>query len=302
MKNIMMKKNLFFYFSILFACVLTACEKADFDDEDVTDAQDHTKKQISVSFNVVDIRQIPYTVTSRSFVDITSYVSRLNFALFQNGERVRSTSQKTGDDGFGSVVYRLMPGTYQLLVLAHNTSAKKESPATTNPAFIKFTNDNWGVSDTFYYYGDIEVNTQNKTHDVVLQRASSLLRFIITDELPTDLYYVKLSYTGGSCALNAVTGYGANDDDVQEKTYQVDGYTAPLTLPVYTFLKGDEGKLNVTVTAMDGSNNTILQRTFENISMNRASITEHSGSFFYHDNALSLKADVAWKDTLYSTY
>lgn len=298
----MMKKYSFFYLLFVIACVLTACEKADFDDESVTDEKENTEKQISVSFNVIDIRQIPYAVTSRSFVDITSYVSRLNFALFQNGERVRNTSQTVEDDGFGSVVYKLMPGTYQLLVLAHNTSAKKESPATTDPTSIHFTNSNGGVSDTFYYYGDIEVNSQNKTHDVILQRASSLLRIIITDELPTDLYYVSLSYTGGSSVLNAVTGYGANDNDAQEKMYQVDGYTAPLTLPIYTFLKGNEGKLNVTVTAMDQGKNTILQRSFENISMSRASITEHSGAFFNHENAFSLKADIAWNDTLYSTY
>lgn len=297
-----MKKYSFFTFFLVIACVLTACEKADFGDESVAEENENTEKQVTVSFNVADIRQIPYVATSRSYVDITSYVSRLNFALFQNGERVRNTSQTVEDDGFGSVVYKLMPGTYQLLVVAHNTSLKKSSPATTDPTSIKFTNSNGSVSDTFYYYGDIEVSSQDKTHDVILQRASSLLRFIITDELPADLYYVSLSVTGGSSVLNAVTGYGGDDDGTQEKLYQVDGYTAPLTLPVYTFLKGNEGKLNVTVTAMDQGKNTILQLTFENISMNRATITEHSGAFFYHDNAFSLKADVAWNDTIYSTY
>jgi hypothetical protein len=146
------------------------------------------------------------------------------------------------------------------------------------------------------------VGNQATTHDLTLTRATSLLRFIIDDELPSDLYRIKLLYTGGSGVLNAVTGYGGNVDSRQEKLYRVDGYTAPLTLPVYTFLQEDEGMLNLTVTAMDEANNVLLERKFTDIPMKRNMITEYRGAFFEHDNAFTLTAETDWGGTIEATY
>jgi hypothetical protein len=270
---------------------LTACEKADFTE------QQKTNDGENLTLQVTNWRQVAYTAT-RGLVDISGYSSRLNFVLYKDGERVKSLSQMQDDQGYGQVSMKLQPGNYKVLVLAHSS---KGNPTLTSPETIKFDNS-ISYSDTFYYYGDITVTTEPKTQSLTLQRASSLMRFVISDELPADLYRVQLLYTGGSGVFNAVTGYGANIDSRQEKVYRVDGYTAPLALPIYTFLQADEGKLNVTVTAKDKNDNVILERTFNNVPMKRNMVTEYTGTFFEHDNSFSFMADTEWADTIRVTY
>ena len=113
---------------------------------------------------------------------------------------------------------------------------------------------------------------------------------------------IRLQYTGGSGVLNAVTGYGANVDSKQEKLYNIEGLTAPLVLPIYTFLQADEGKLQVTVIAEDKNNTPLLERSFSDIPMKRNAITEYSGSFFEHNNAFTFKAETDWSDTIRVAY
>ena len=268
-----------------------SCEKPVFDEKD-------NQGKTNLTISVTNWRQVAYTESTRSLVDITGYSSRLNFVLYKDGERIKSLTQAQGDTGYGTVSLSLMPGNYKVLVLAHSS---KGNPTLTNPEAVKFDNS-ISYSDTFYYYGDITVTTESKTHELTLTRATSLLRFIIADELPSNFYHVKLLYTGGSGVFNAVTGYGGNVDSRQEKLYAVDGYKAPLTLPIYTFLQADEGKLNVTVTAMDKDRKVILERTFTDIPMKRNMITEYTGAFFEHENGFSLKGETDWAGTIQETY
>lgn len=294
MKN---QKNALWAALLVSSIALTSCEKAIID-EDNAEPQTSQEANANVTIRISNVKQVGYNQQTRALVDITGYSSRLNFVLYKDGEKVKSLSQMQGDEGYGQVAFSLMPGTYKVLVLAHSS---KGNPTLADPEAIKFDNS-ISYSDTFYYYGDITVGYQAATHDLTLTRATSLLRFIIDDELPTDLYRIKLLYTGGSGVLNAVTGYGGNVDSRQEKLYRVDGYTAPLTLPIYTFLQEDEGTLNVTVTAMDESNNVILERKFTDIPMKRNMITEYRGAFFEHDNAFTLTAETDWGGTIEATY
>lgn len=277
---------------------LTSCEKPILDEANAETQETTQEANANVVIRISNVQQVGYNQLTRSLVDITGYSSRLNFVLYKDGEKVKSLSQMQGDEGYGQVAFSLMPGTYKVLVLAHSS---KGNPTLSDPESIKFDNS-ISYSDTFYYYGDITVGLEAATHDLTLVRATSLLRFIINDELPSDLYRIKLLYAGGSGVLNAVTGYGGNVDSRQEKLYRVDGYTAPLTLPVYTFLQEDEGMLNLTVTAMDEANNVLLERKFTDIPMKRNMITEYSGAFFEHDNAFTLKADIDWGGTIEEAY
>ena len=313
-----MKKNLKTCLGFLMAGFLlnglAACEKANLGEEE--EVAETTKQQVNnkttngnLTIRVSDFHFVPYTQqlsaentgTTRAVIDLTTYCTRLNYVVYKDGKKVDSRSQLKEDGGFGEVTMKLSPGTYKLLVLAH--SSRGGNPTLSDPEHIQFTNA-LGYSDTFSYYDNIEVTNESKTHEVILTRVSSLLNFIIDDEIPAEVAKVHFLYTGGSGVLNAVTRYGGNVNSKQERLYNISGLTAPLTLPIYTFLQADEGELEVTVTAQDADGNIVKTRKFTNIPMKRNMVTEYKGTFFDHDsdNNFAIKGDTEWSDTLHLNY
>lgn len=290
-----MKNILTIILLAVMAALLPSCEKAVLDDGNNSTSGNSNG---NLTITVTNWRQVAYTETTRAVVDITGYSSRLNFVIYKDGEKMKSLMQMQDEEGYGTVSFTLESGTYKVLVLAHSS---KGNPTLASPENIKFTNS-ISYSDTFYYYGDVTVGSENQTHELTLTRATSMLRFIIADEIPETVAKIHFYYTGGSGVLNAVTGYGGNVDSKQEKLYNIEGLTAPLTLPIYTFLQTDEGKLKVRVEAKDKDNNVVLEREFADIPMKRNMITEYSGSFFEHEEAFLFKAETDWGGTIHETY
>ena len=292
----LLMKNIFpIMLMMIVAALLPSCEKAVFDDDN---ANGSGNANGNLTITVTNWRQVAYTEPTRAVVDITGYSSRLNFVIYKDGEKVKSLMQMQDDEGYGTVSFSLAPATYKVLVLAHSS---KGNPTLASPENIKFTNT-ISFSDTFYYYGDVKVGDVNQTHELTLTRASSLLCFIIADEIPEAVAKIHFYYTGGSGVLNAVTGYGGDVDSKQEKLYNIEGLSSPLTLPIYTFLQTDEGVLKVRAVAKDKDNNVLLEREFDDIPMKRNMITEYSGSFFEHEDAFLFKAETDWGGTIRETY
>ena len=289
--------------------LMTACEKAVVEEENATSTTSKTSTKsgkVNVTLRVAEFNFVPYTSShletsknTRSVVNITDYCTRLNFVLYKEGKKVESRSQMKENPGFGETTMTLDAGDYQLLVLAH--SSKEGNPILTDPENIQFTNK-LGYSDTFYYYGNLTVTNEEQTHDILLTRASSLLQFVITDEFPSEVTHIYFKYTGGSGVLNAVTGYGANVNSQQEKNASIKGFTAPITFNVWTFLKEDDGWLDVTVEALNANKQVILSRQFTDIPMHRNTITEYKGSFFAKEHTLNFTAETEWADTLHLSY
>ena len=72
-------------------------------------------------------------------------------------------------------------------------------------------------------------------------------------------------------------------------------------LPVYTFLQSDTGTLQLKVTAYSeytsSTKTVVLERSFENIPVERLKETIVSGDFFEHesDNSFSFVAETGWE-------
>ena len=248
---------------------LGACEKA------VLDEQQEKKP---VEGNVI-IRASLYHIVpfeTRDVQSVADFSTSLQFVLFQNGTKVKSVTQKKTDDNYGEVGLTLTAGTYQLLVLAHSSTG---NPSVSNPEFIQFTNS-IGFSDTFFYYGDIEVTGEQTTYDIRLQRATSMVRVIIQDAIPSEVKTIRLFYTGESGVFNAVTGMGGTVNSQQSIIYNVEGQTVPLTLCAYTFLRDETGSLNMTISARDANNTVKYEKELADIPMKNHMVTEYSGKLF----------------------
>lgn len=287
-------KNKFFTFvgiALSAGLVLSSCEKMVIDEEESLSNTEKTQKG-NVVLCVSGFNIVPFE--TRALVDITTYCKRLNFVIYKDGKKIDSRSQTKGDADYGTVTMSLEPDTYKLLVVAHNSNG---NPSLSNPESIQFTNK-LGYYDTFCYYGDIVVTEDAQTHNITMSRAASMLRFIIEDEIPSNVKYITLYYTGGSGVLNAVTGHGGNVNSQQEMLYNVEGATSPVTLPVYTFLQEDTGELELTVTALTSDKQTVVaEKSFSNVPMKHNMITEYTGTFFSHasSNGFSLKGETDWE-------
>lgn len=269
---------------------LEACEKAVFNEQ---------QEKKPIEGNVI-IRASLYNIVpfeTRAVQSVADFSTNLQFVLFQNGAKVKAVTQKRADDNYGEIGLTLNAGTYQLLVLAHSSTG---NPSVANPEFIQFTNS-MGFSDTFYYYGDIEVTGEQTTYDIRLQRATSMVRVIIQDAIPSEVKTIRLFYTGESGVFNAVTGMGGTVNSQQSIVFDVEGQAAPLTLCAYTFLRDETGSLNMTISARDANNDVKFEKTLANIPMKNHMVTEYSGKLFTEpgnksdDVEFSLTAETEWE-------
>jgi len=300
------KKMLTWLMAATLVFLLPSCEKPILEEEETTtqsqqaettsNGKSKDKNKGNVVLRVSDFNLVPIT---RNNVDLTTYCTRLNFVIYKDGNKVESKSQLKEDGNFGEVTFELDPDTYKLLVLAHSSIAG--NPVLSDPENIQFTNK-LGYSDTFCYYGDLEVKSEVTTHELTLTRASSMLLFTITDEIPDEVTHMYFYYTGGSGVLNALTGYGGNKDSRQEKFVKVKGYSTPLEIHVYTFLRDEEGYLDMKVSALNADSVPVLTREFTHIQMKRNTVTEYKGSFFAHEQGFSLLGDTDWNDTIRLSY
>jgi len=221
---------------------------------------------------------------SRSGRSLDDYFGTVNFVIYQDGTKVKAFTQHSGGSGYGDVSVTLAPGTYQVLALAHSSTA---NPTLAHPNEIYFANKN-SFSDTFYYYANIEVTEEPRQYTLTLERVSSCVRFIIEDEIPANVATMLFQYTGGSGTFNALTGYGCKDSQ-QYMEFPVDHTKgAPYVFDVYTILKGEEGELSLTVRGLkkdgisfvDGlrKNFTVPVRRQENVDIRGKFFSEGGGN------------------------
>ena len=260
-------------------------------------AEDHSNANLIVS--VYQLAQTPFLADNRSAT--TDACTRLNFAIYdQDGSRVKQVNQTSDMADFGQAYFQLPEGTYQLVVVAHNSNG---NPTMTELGKIKFTNAQ-GFTDTFIDAQAVTVSEQPKTLSLSLRRIVSLCRFIMTDEYPEDLSRVQFQYKGGSGAFDAKTGLGSVNS-IQTVTF--DASQGVKQFDLYTFLHDKEGTIHLVVTAYSADNTVLLEKEFD-IPMKQNCISCVSGPLFSgtntttHSVTVSILIDTTWNDTLYYTF
>ena len=236
---------------------------------------------------------VPFNDT-RATQNIADYCGRLCFVVYQDGEQKKKILQKDGDQGYGQISVRLEAGTYQLLVLGHSSDG---NPTLTNPESIKFTNS-IGYSDTFYYYGDLIVEEEHETHSLTLQRATSMARITITDEIPSEVKQIQLYYTGESGVFDAVSGWGGSTNSKQSVTYDVSKHTPPMVLCAYTFLRDELGTLDIQLTAHNALGDVLAEKDLDDVPLKNRMVTEYSGPLFSastNETGFDFVAETGWE-------
>ncbi len=273
---------------LLMAMTITSCSQEQVINQEMGEAQ--------LTFNVSPYEKMPMDADTRA-VAAKDAVTHLSLGLFQGENAVVSENQTYGgssDTSFGTFQMTVPYGTYQLVVVGHKGSA---DATITSPTNISFPNNE--LTDTYYYYETITVTKDSeKNLSIVLQHAVARFKLITTDAFPTTIKEITFKIEGGGLVLNATNGTAASKT-TQTKTYTVTSY-AGKTVPfvqVYSILSSaNEEALNITVTAKDTDGNTLAERLFENVPMQRGYSTTYRGYFFSNQGAWTVTVDDAYTE------
>lgn len=288
-----MKKLANLFTLALISAMLLSCQKAIFDDED----EEIHGEGAKLRFRVTQFEQIPFDVADAlRGTNIGKACTRLNFAVYQNGERLKQINQLATDSNFGTFNLALKPGEYQLVVLAHSSEG---NPTMTDPNKVTFPNKN-KVTDTFWYGGNIVVNNDS-VYQIKLKRAVAMVRLQTTDTVTNNVKLVRFYYTGGSSTLDALTGMGCvNSTQYTNFDITSDMVGKQMSFDIYTFPKADNKGLNLQVTTHDKNNNVLVEETISNVPIQRNVITLYKGRLFNRnadskgDFNVDLNSDDEW--------
>ena len=236
----------------------------------------------------------PSGITTKAVTAVQNVSTKINYAIYDGSGKEESVVQNLGDEGYGSLSLYLKQGIHQVVIIAHNGDA---SATITSPEKISFNNKvGPKMTDTFYYYGEINVGAQSQTYDIVLNRAVAMVRFDITDEIPQNVTQMKFVMTGGSSTLNAQTGFGCVKS-TQTEIIEVNGTSS---FDLYTFPHSNTGEVKVNVSALDENGNVVKEREFTQIPVTKNKITKYSGQFFaggtsaYTISNIDLQVEADW--------
>lgn len=267
-----------------------SCEKMNVED----DGED---AQANVKLRVGSIERIPFELSRTRGRDVNGVCSRLNFLVYQGGERIRQVSQTSEDDGFGYTQIQLSEGRYFLVVLAHSSSG---NPTSTDAQKIGFTNTT-GFTDTFFYADSLIVAEEDVARTLELKRITAMVRFVPYDDIPANAGRIRFYYTGGSGTLNAAgDGWGVVNSK-QSQWYNLTHDEEQFD--IYTIPHGDDDLLTVTATTYKGETDEIsTERKVEGIPVLRNHITICRGYLFSPVNQMNyeITVDDRWStDSLY---
>ncbi len=199
--------------------------------------------------------------------------TRLSFAFFKDSEKIKTINQTAGDGNYGTVSLNLSEGTYRLVVIAHSG---KGNCTISSPEKVKFYKNK--MTDTFAYYGTLEVSEDEDTNqEINLSRAVAKITLSINDNIPENVKRLLFYYTGGSSTLNATTMQGCVNSKQTEEREIVAGQK---DYDIYTFPHQDDKNVALTITGYDQSDVEVSSKYIENIPVKRNYITTCIGDLF----------------------
>ena len=269
--------------NIIALIVLVACEKSILPDGETsgTDA-------VTLEFTTTNT-----DYPTRSASGIAAHASKLNVQLFdEDGHKIFSTvkTQTKDDDDFGRLSVELADGVYTVVAVAHSSA---RSATIKSPEVVQFTaQDGEKLTDTFCHVSTVEVSGESHSFTLPMYRAVAMVQLHLTDEtLPSELWYIRAEYTGGSANVNPTTLEGITKSSQSERRIKND-----LSLhQFYTFPYMSESctlKMTISATTSDGT--VLRQRTFDAVPVVRNRITTYEGKLFGDGDWTATQSDFSF--------
>jgi len=257
--------------------VLSACEQAN-NSEGSGEESSQTTSSNAVTFRINGIEKSIYDNDNEGDVNATlaQLTTRIDYAIFRSGSKIAKGSQTNDATNYGTISAEIDDGAVIVVIIAHNGLGK----ATINSAEeVKFASNK--TTDTFYALLETNV-TKGGTYNLTVKRAVAMYRLVVTDALPSNLAQMKFYYTGGSSTFNPTTGYGCVNSRQTELRDVAESQigTTYNAFSIFTFPHQETDELKIKITALNAGGATIIERTFDGITVKRNVITQQVCAFF----------------------
>jgi hypothetical protein len=199
----------------------------------------------------------------------------------EDGNKVfsQSKTQTRDDDDFGTLSVGLTTGTYTVVAVGHSSPV---TPTIKSTELVQFSaKDGVKNSDTFCHCGQVTVSENGGSHELRMNRLVAMVAFEFTDDAMPDGYAgLRVEYSGGSANFNPSTGEGCTKSNQTETRWNRVTQCQVFTFP---YLEA-EGKLKMTLVALDGDGNTINAKVLSDVPVTRNRITRCTGQLFGDGN------------------
>lgn len=265
----MKKKNyaLVASFLMMLVATLTSCEKFALD-ETSTDPHDaNANVTFHVSMGKNQSTEFNTKATDSNAIPLEKVCSRLSLGIFDEIGKVKTLNTLSTDKGYGNLSVSLDEGEYRVVIIGHNGAG---NCTISSPEKIKFSNNK--LTDTFYYYGRLNITSEETEETIELKRAVAQFKVHITDSvIPTNARSIKFYYLGGSSTLDATSGYGcvnSRQTEIFKLAKDQRDYS------VYTFPHEDSQGLNMKISILDADGKPFRELDKDNIEVKCNYITK----------------------------
>ena len=266
-----MTRTLHIFFALFLALTFSSCSTQLADND--PSSSDAISLRIKVSRSIDNYSgegMYPMNAPIRK-ISISDYCTRIQCAIFSGSTKVKILNQTSDDASFGTLDLALNPGTYTIVLLAHNGLG---NATISTPDRVTFASNK--VTDTFVLCDTLTL-TSSAEMNAVLHRCVGAFQLALKDTIPSDVTRFRFYYTGGSSTLNASTGFGCVDS---RQTEYLTVTPNNQTFTIYTFPHDTIGLLNINVQALDASDNIIRQKDYNGYLIQPNWITRHEDYFF----------------------
>ena len=288
--------------ALIFASLFTSCERAvlSSDDDDIEEVVSKGKGELYVTCS---FSQTQSEITRASSVSLSECATRVQYVIMQGETMVYNSEQiNGGGNSFGTLSVNLEPGTYRLMVFAHNEKNGNPISVGTDGSIQGYNNR---VTESFSYSDEVViVKDKRKTVSCKLTRCVAMVNFTSTDKIPAEVSKFKLTLTGISSRYDLrnqigadVTTYVTSMAELNSDRRTSEGMMADIHS--YVFLPAIETTINAKFEFYNNANELVLTRNIEGIQMRINAKTSVTGTFFQSDGVdASITVDNDWGDEI----
>ena len=286
----------------LMSCAMfSSCEKAVLvsDDDDVSE---ETEKGLGELYVSCSFSQTQSEMTRGSSVPLADCANRVQYVIM-NGETIVHNSEQIngGGNSFGTLSVNLEPGTYRLMVFAHNEKNGNPISVGTDGSIQGFNNR---ATDSFSYSDEVVI-TKNKRKAVSckLTRCVAFVSFTSTDEIPSEVSKFRISLIGVSSKYDLSNEIGGAVTTYTTAMVSINNWKSSAgvmsDVNSYVFLPAVETTIDAKFEFYNSADELVLTRNIEGIQMRINSKTSVTGSFFQADGAdAAVMVDSDWGEPI----
>lgn len=210
-------------------------------------------------------------------------------------KQTQAKSDKKTDTTFGEFSADLQIGHYTMVALGYNVGNNDEF-VLTSPTEAGYTSEK--PREMFCYVQDVTVTkTEALDLDVTLDRIGAYLKILSTDKRSAGVTKMRTTFSNGGKTFNPSTGLALTNTGFSQTNNSSGGVGETIEINCFPYLFTDEQTMDVTIEALDNSNNVLFTKKITDVEFKRGYMTTIKGPIFTAGtSAVGFQLNTEWKE------